>query len=100
MRPAAVFVVTGVPWLARSLASFGDPNFTDPETAFDWFPVLSLSAALAALALSLLAFARMAGGRDTRTRHGSRRCGGGGERRCESRRTGSGRAGRVLLSTS
>lgn len=63
MRPAALFVVTGVLWVTRSLTSFGDPAFTDPETAFDWFAVLSFSAALAAVALALLAFARMVGGR-------------------------------------
>lgn len=63
MRPAVLYVVTGGLWLVRSLASFGDPGFTDPETAFDWFAVLSFSAALAALALALLAFAQMVGGR-------------------------------------
>lgn len=55
--------MTGVLWSARSLASFTDPSFTDPENAWDWFAVVSFSAALAALALALLSFARLVGGR-------------------------------------
>jgi hypothetical protein len=65
MRPSVIFVVTGVLWLTRSLASFGDPAFTDPESAFDWFSVFSFSAALASLALALVAFAQLVGGRAT-----------------------------------
>jgi len=62
VRRAPLFVITGVLWCARSLASFTDPAFTDPETAWDWFAVVSFSAALAALALALLALAQLVGG--------------------------------------
>jgi hypothetical protein len=60
---ASLFAITGVLWCVRSLASFTDPAFTDPENAWDWFAVVSWSAALAALALSLLSFAQLVGGR-------------------------------------
>jgi hypothetical protein len=56
---AALFAITGVLWCARSLAAFTDPAFTDPETAWDWFAVVSFSAALAALAFALPLFARL-----------------------------------------
>jgi hypothetical protein len=46
-------------WCARSLAAFTDPAFTDPETAWDWFAVVSFSAALAALAFALPLFTRL-----------------------------------------
>ena len=63
MTRATLFAVTGVLWLVRSLVSFTDPAFTDPETAWDWFAVLTFSAALAALAIALPVFARFVGGR-------------------------------------
>ncbi len=63
VRRASLFAITGVLWCARSLASLTDPAFTDPETAWDWFAVVSFSAALAVLAMALLSFARLVGGR-------------------------------------
>ena len=60
---AKLFAITGVLWCARSLASFTDPSFYDPESAWDWFAVVSFSAALAALAFALLSLARLVGGR-------------------------------------
>jgi hypothetical protein len=60
---AVLFILVGVLWCARSLQSFTDPAFTDPETPSDWFAVVSFSAALLALALALPSFARLVGGR-------------------------------------
>ena len=45
----ALFVLVGVLWAVRSLQSFAEPNFTDPETASDWWAVVSVSLALALL---------------------------------------------------
>lgn len=47
----------------RALAPVGNPDFTDPGTAWDWFAVASFSAALLALAAALPSLARLAGGR-------------------------------------
>ena len=67
MWRAALFVVVGVTWCVRSLQSFADPEFMDPETASDWFAVLSFSAAWFALALGLPVLARsIDGGRVVR----------------------------------
>jgi hypothetical protein len=43
------FVLVGVLWAVRSLQSFTEPNFTDPESASDWWAVVSVSLALALL---------------------------------------------------
>ena len=48
---------------ASSLQLFADPDYQDPVSAFDWFAVLSFSAALFTLALALPTFAQWAGGR-------------------------------------
>jgi hypothetical protein len=66
VQPGPLFVLTGALWFVRSLVSFGDPSYYDPRSAFDWFAVLSFSAALGALAFALPALARVAGGRATR----------------------------------
>jgi len=42
-----LFALVG--WAVRSLQSFTDPNYTDPETASDWWAVVSFSLALALL---------------------------------------------------
>ncbi len=62
MWRAALFAVVGITWCVRSLQSFTDPEFMDPETASDWFAVLSFSAAWFALALGLPLLARSIGG--------------------------------------
>ncbi len=62
MWRAALFAAVGVTWCLRSLQSFADPEFMDPETASDWFAVLSFSAAWFALALGLPLLARSIGG--------------------------------------
>ncbi len=59
----ALFTFVGVVWCVRSLLSFADPEYMDPESASDWFAVLSFSAGLFALALALPMFARLIGGR-------------------------------------
>lgn len=60
---AALFIVVGVVWCLRSLQSFADPEYMDPESVSDWFAVLSFSAGLLALAVALPMFARLIGGR-------------------------------------
>jgi hypothetical protein len=60
-----LFALVGVLWCARSLQSFADPSFADPETVGDWFAVISVSVALLALAVALPLFARLIGGRAT-----------------------------------
>lgn len=49
----------------RSLQSFTDPEYTDPESAWGWFAVVSWSAALLALGVALVVLAREVGGRAT-----------------------------------
>lgn len=44
-----LFVLVGVLWAVRSMQSFTEPNFTDPESASDWWAVVSVSLALALL---------------------------------------------------
>ena len=63
MTRAALFTFVGVVWCVRSLQSFADPQYEDPVSASDWLAVLSLSAALFALALALPLLAQMIGGR-------------------------------------
>lgn len=63
MLRAALFTVVGVVWCANSLHSFTDPEYMDPESASDWFAVLSFSAGLFALAFALPMLARLIGGR-------------------------------------
>lgn len=46
---AAVALLLGLLWAGRSLHSFAEPNFTDPQTVADWWAVVSLSLALALL---------------------------------------------------
>lgn len=46
----------------RSLQSFANPEYTDPETVSDWFAVLSFSAALFAVAFALPLLAEYTGG--------------------------------------
>lgn len=50
------FALVGLLWAMRSLQSFLEPNFTDPESASDWWAVVTISLALALLpaALALL----------------------------------------------
>jgi hypothetical protein len=62
MVRAALFTMVGVLWCARSLQSFADPEFMEPETAADWFAVLGFSAALLALAAALPMLVRYTGG--------------------------------------
>lgn len=60
LRPA-LFVFVGVVWCVRSLQSFADPAYTDPETLSDWFAVLSFSVALFATAFALPLLAQSTG---------------------------------------
>lgn len=62
MLRAALFTFVGAVWCVRSLQSFADPEFMDPQTASDWFAVLSFSVALFALAFALPMLARYTGG--------------------------------------
>ena len=62
MLRAALFTFVGVAWCVRSLQSFADPEYMDPETASDWFAVLSFSVALFALAFALPMLAQYTGG--------------------------------------
>ncbi len=62
MLRVALFTLVGVAWCVRSLQSFADPEFMDPETASDWFAVLSFSVALFALAFALPMLAHYTGG--------------------------------------
>jgi len=48
-----VFGLLGVLWAVRSLQSFAEPNFTDPERASDWLAVVTFSLALALLPAGL-----------------------------------------------
>lgn len=50
----ATFVAVGVVWAFRSLQSFSDPQFTDPQNLNDWVAVLALSLAMWLLAPALL----------------------------------------------
>jgi len=43
------FALVGVLWAVRSLHSFTEPNFADPESVSDWLAVVTVSLALAAL---------------------------------------------------
>ncbi len=47
---AAVVLAMALLWASRSLQTFSEPNFTDPQTIGDWWAVVSLSLALALLA--------------------------------------------------
>ena len=58
-----LFTFAGVVWCVRSLQAFSDPEYMDPESASDWFAVLSFSAGLFAIALALPMFACLIGGR-------------------------------------
>jgi hypothetical protein len=62
MSRSALFVFVGVAWCVRSLQSFADPAYTDPETVSDWFAVLSYSLALFAVAFALPLLAQHTGG--------------------------------------
>lgn len=62
----AVFVLVGVLWAVRSLQSFTEPNFTDPDSASDWWAVVSVSLALALLPAAM-AFLVALGHRRERT---------------------------------
>ena len=61
MLRAALFTFVGAAYCARSLQSFSDPAFTDPDSASDWFAVLSYSAAFLALGIALPLFAQLVG---------------------------------------
>jgi len=63
MPRAALFTVTGVLWCTSWLSLLTDPAYQDPETAADWFAVLSFSAALFALAFALPMLAQLISGR-------------------------------------
>lgn len=65
MSRPALFAFVGVAWCVRSLQSFADPQYTDPETASDWFAVISYSVALFAVAFALPLLARHTGGGPT-----------------------------------
>lgn len=67
MRPA-LYAFVGVVWCVRSLQSFTDPAYTDPETVSDWFAVLSFSVALFATAVAMPMLAQDAGGGRTLAR--------------------------------
>ena len=56
---AAVAVLIGVVWAVRSLQSFTDPHFTDPENFADWWAVVSFSLAFAVLPVGLAFVARL-----------------------------------------
>lgn len=58
-----LFTFAGFLWCVRSLQAFSDPEYMDPESASDWFAVLSFSAGLFVIALALPMFARLIGGR-------------------------------------
>lgn len=60
---AALFTVTGVLWCASSLlVLLTDADYQHPESAVDWFTVLSFSAALFAVAFALPMLAQLIGG--------------------------------------
>ena len=48
-----VLWLLGAVWAARSLQSFLDPNFTSPNSAADWFAVISFSVAFALLPVGI-----------------------------------------------
>lgn len=54
-----VFALVGVLWGMRSLQAFTDPNFTDPESASDWWAVVSFSLCLALLPVGLAFLVRL-----------------------------------------
>ena len=63
MRKAWLFIAVGLFWVFRSLQSFSDPNFYDPQNLNDWVAVLTYSVGMWLLAPALLllpqnAFAR------------------------------------------
>jgi hypothetical protein len=49
-----LFVLLGAVWAMRSLQSFTEPNFTDPESAADWWAVISVSLGLALLSAGIV----------------------------------------------
>jgi len=49
----ALFLLVGALWAVRSLQSFTEPNFTDPDSASDWWAVVSFSLALALLPVGM-----------------------------------------------
>jgi hypothetical protein len=53
-RAGAVFIAAGLVWAFRSLQSFTDPQFTDPQSLNDWAAVLALSLAMWLLVPALL----------------------------------------------
>jgi hypothetical protein len=61
-----LFVLVGVLWAVRSLQSFTEPNFTDPESASDWLAVVTVSLALALLPASMASLVGLSQ-RDNRT---------------------------------
>ena len=63
MSRAVLFTITGALWCANSLVVLTHPNYQDAASATDWFTVLSLSAALFALALTLPTLAQLIGRR-------------------------------------
>lgn len=62
------FVLVGVLWGMRSLQAFTEPDFTDPESASDWWAVISFSLAFALLPAGLTLLVRLTqrGGRTSR----------------------------------
>jgi hypothetical protein len=54
-----VFALVGVLWGMRSLQAFTEPNFTDPESASDWWAVVSFSLAFALLPAGLALLVRL-----------------------------------------
>jgi hypothetical protein len=63
-----VFALVGVLWGMRSLQAFTEPNFTDPESASDWWAVVSFSLAFTLLPVGLALLVRLTqrGGRTSR----------------------------------
>ena len=62
-----LFVLLGGLWAVRSLQSFAEPNFTDPESTSDWWAVVSFSLCWALLPAGLALLVRLTqrGGRTT-----------------------------------
>jgi len=56
-----LFALVGVLWAVRSLQSFTEPNFTDPESASDWWAVVSFSLALALLPAGMALLVHLSG---------------------------------------
>jgi hypothetical protein len=56
-----LFVLLGGLWAVRSIQSFAEPNFTDPESTSDWWAVVSFSLCWALLPAGLALLVRLTG---------------------------------------